>query len=132
MFYIHQLLFIQLILYSTADFVNCTFEEVACPLGVVFGTGRCLPRDRVCDSIIDCVGGSDEQDCPGYMYRISLGSQALENSEGAPGTHVQTVCTRHSLRFFQHLGMRLVQNMTYRRSGNFRSKNNLRFKFSRV
>ena len=43
-----------------------------CPQGRILGAGRCLPRDYVCDSIVDCVGGTDEQDCPGYMYRIGL------------------------------------------------------------
>ena len=43
-----------------------------CPQGRILGAGRCLPRDYICDSVVDCVGGTDEQDCPGYMYRIGL------------------------------------------------------------
>ena len=66
MYYIHW------VFDSAPEFVNCTFEEVECPQGRILGAGRCLPRDYICDSVVDCVGGTDEQDCPGYMYRIGL------------------------------------------------------------
>ena len=44
---------------------NCTSQEAVCPQGTISVTNRCIPRSYVCDAVIDCTGGTDEEDCPG-------------------------------------------------------------------
>ena len=49
----------------TPAVTNCTSEEVLCPQGAISGIDRCIPRAYICDAVIDCVGGTDEEGCPG-------------------------------------------------------------------
>ena len=44
----------------------CGEDEFQCP-GDDFGFPRCLPFMYLCDSIVDCVDGFDEQNCSTSM-----------------------------------------------------------------
>lgn len=49
------------------------YDKKACKLLHTCKNGQCIPKEWVCDSIIQCDDNSDETNCPGTEYKdISL------------------------------------------------------------
>ena len=39
----------------------CNSDQFQCSLGTISGNGTCINSSQICDGVIDCVGGEDEQ-----------------------------------------------------------------------
>lgn len=71
------------------EFTTCKRE---CPgTTCVWGVQKCLPKHKVCDSVVDCLGGEDEVSCANNWLNIlsldTLLSSSLPNSTDHDSIH---------------------------------------------
>ncbi|OWA51311.1 putative Low-density lipoprotein receptor-related protein 2 [Hypsibius exemplaris] len=61
--------------------------------------GRCLPASWKCDGVINCFGGTDEQNCPGSISRLATASSVASTSSSVTTNNPQGTCTSSDSEF---------------------------------